>query len=141
LIRHNDSLTPQWTDAMDRDRHQADSGHRYKAFFEEIYDQIVRHDIEPRQSYNIDEKGILLGSIGKLKRIFSKALWEQEGIQKNIQDRSREWITTVACICADGTAISLVLIFALRNSTLQSTWVKDIEATKHLAYIRLLPTR
>ncbi|KAF1346406.1 hypothetical protein EJ07DRAFT_59344, partial [Lizonia empirigonia] len=26
LIRHNNSLTPQWTDAMDRDRHQADSG-------------------------------------------------------------------------------------------------------------------
>jgi hypothetical protein len=38
LIRHNDSLTPRWTDAIDRDRHQADSGHRYKAFFEEIYD-------------------------------------------------------------------------------------------------------
>ncbi|KAF1364937.1 hypothetical protein EJ07DRAFT_52527, partial [Lizonia empirigonia] len=26
LIRHNNSLTPQWTDTMDRDRHQADSG-------------------------------------------------------------------------------------------------------------------
>jgi hypothetical protein len=135
LIRHNDSLTPRWTDAMDRDRHQADSGHRYKAFFEEIYDQMTRHEIEPRQSYTMDEKGFLLGRIGKSKRIFSKALWEQGGIQKNMQDGSREWITTVACICADGTAIPPVLILASRNSTLQSTWVKDIKATKLSAHM------
>jgi hypothetical protein len=48
---------------------------------------------------------------------------------------SREWITTVACICADGTAIPPVLIFASKNSTLQSTWVNDIKATKHSAHI------
>jgi hypothetical protein len=52
---------------MDRDRHQANSGHRCKAFFEEIYDQMVRHNIQPAQSYNIDEKGFLLGMIGKSK--------------------------------------------------------------------------
>jgi hypothetical protein len=38
LVQHHDSLTPRWTDAMDRDRHQATSGHRYKAFFEELCD-------------------------------------------------------------------------------------------------------
>jgi hypothetical protein len=119
---------------MDRDRHQADSGHRHKVFFEEIYDQVARHEIEPRQSYNMDEKGSLLGRIGKSKRI-CKALWEQGGVQKNMQDGSREWITTVACICADGTAIPPVLIFASKNSTLQSTWVNDIKATKHSAHI------
>jgi hypothetical protein len=121
LVRHHDSLTPRWTDAMDRDRHQADSEHRYKAFFKELYDQITRHKIEPRQSYNMDEKGFLLGRIGKSKRIFSKALWEQGEIKTNMQDRSREWITTVACICGDGTTIPPVLIFASKNSTLQST--------------------
>jgi hypothetical protein len=88
----------------------------------------------------MDEKGFLLGRIGKLKRIFSKALWEQGGIQKNMQDGSREWITTVACICADGTAVPPVLIFASRNSTLQSTWVKDIKATKHSVHIGSSPT-
>jgi hypothetical protein len=74
LIRHQGSLTPRWSDAMDRDRHQADSGHRYRAFFEGLYDQMVRHDIQPGQSYNMDEKGFLLGSIGKSRRIFSRAL-------------------------------------------------------------------
>jgi hypothetical protein len=78
---------------------------------------MVRHDIQPGQSYNIDEKGFLLGSIRKSKRIFSRALWEQLGIKKNMQDRNREWITTVACICADGTAIPPVLLFASKNST------------------------
>jgi hypothetical protein len=69
----------------------------------------------------MDEKGFLLGSIGKSKRIFSRALWEQGGIKKNMQDGNREWITTVACICADSTAIPPVLLFASKNSTLQST--------------------
>jgi hypothetical protein len=140
LVRHNDSLTPRWTDEMDRDRHQADLGHRYKAFFKELYDQITRHEIEPRQSYNMDEKGFLLGRIRKSKRIFSRASWEQGGIKTNMQDRSREWITTVACICGDGTTIPPVLIFASKNSTLQSTWVNDIKATEHSAHIESSPT-
>jgi hypothetical protein len=86
-----------------------------------LYDQITRHEIKPRQSYNIDEKGFLLGRIRKSKRIFSRASWEQEGIKTNMQDGSREWITTVACICSNGTTIPLVLIFASKNSTLQLT--------------------
>jgi hypothetical protein len=88
----------------------------------------------------MDEKGFLLGRIGKSKRIFSRALWEQGGIKTNMQDGSREWITTVACICGDGTSIPQVLIFALKNSTLQLTWVNDIKATEHSAHIGLSPT-
>jgi hypothetical protein len=38
----------------------------------------------------MDEKGFLLRSIRKSKRIFSQALWEQGGIKKNMQDRNRE---------------------------------------------------
>jgi hypothetical protein len=51
---------------------------------------MARHEIKPQQSYNIDKKGFLLGRIRKSKRIFSKALWEQGEIQRNMQDRSRE---------------------------------------------------
>jgi transposase-like protein len=118
LIRQRSHLTYRWSDAMDRERHQADSGQRYKAFFEELYDQMARHKIEPRHSYNMDEKGFLLSCIGKSKRLFSRTLWEQGGIKTNMQDGNREWITTVACISADGTALPLVLIFASNNSTL-----------------------
>jgi hypothetical protein len=38
-----------------------------------------------------------------------------------MKDGSREWITTVAYICGDGTTIPPVLIFASKNSTLQLT--------------------
>jgi hypothetical protein len=105
LIRQHSHLTYRWSDATDRELHQADSGQRYKAFFEELYDRIARHKIEPQHSYNMDEKGFLLGCIGKSKRLFSRTLWEQGGIKTNMQDGNREWITTVACICADGTAL------------------------------------
>jgi hypothetical protein len=46
----------QSTQPILRDRHQADPGHRYKAFFEGIYDQMTRHEIEPRQSYSTSSK-------------------------------------------------------------------------------------
>lgn len=52
-----------------------------------------------------------------------------------MQDGNREWITTVACICADGSALPPVLNFASNNSTLQSTWVKDIGAGNHSAHV------
>jgi hypothetical protein len=83
----------------------------------------------------MDEKGFLLGCIGKSKRLFSRTLWEQGGIKTNMQDGNREWITTVAFICADGSALPPVLIFASKNSTLQSTWVKDIGAGNHSAHV------
>jgi hypothetical protein len=57
-----------------------------------------------------------------------------------MQDGNREWITTVACICADGSALPPVLIFASNNSTLQSTWVKDIGAGNHSAHVGSSPT-
>jgi tRNA(Leu) C34 or U34 (ribose-2'-O)-methylase TrmL len=61
-------------------------------------------------------------------------------VKRNMQDGNREWITTVACICADRSALPPVLLFASSNSTLQSTWVKDIKATKHSAHIGPRPT-
>jgi hypothetical protein len=33
------------------------------------------YDIKTKNTYNIDEKGFLLGVISRLKRIFSKRMW------------------------------------------------------------------
>jgi hypothetical protein len=74
VSQNQDRLTSRWTDAIDQVRHQANSGHRYKAFFEELYSQIEKNKIQARHSYNMDEKGFLLRKIRKLKRIFSQAL-------------------------------------------------------------------
>jgi hypothetical protein len=99
-----------------------------------------RHAIEPQYSYNMDEKGFLLGKIGRSKRIFSRALWESGGVKSAMQDGNREWITSLACICADGSAIPPLLLFASQNSTLQSTWAQDIKEGEHSVHITLTPS-
>ena len=118
LNNNADQLTSRWNNAMDRDRHRADSKTKYTAFFKELYEEMDRHEIEPRHSYNMDEKGFLLRRIGRSKKIFSRALWESGGVKNAMQDGSREWVTSLACICGDGSAIPPLLLFASKNSTL-----------------------
>jgi hypothetical protein len=89
------------------------------------------YNIEPRHTYNMDEKGFLTGVIGRSKRIFSKAMWDRGEVKSALQDGNREWMTILACVCADRTALPPGLLFAAANNALQSAWVEDIEAGKH----------
>ena len=47
----------------------------------------------------------------KMKRIFSKRQYDEGGVKQFIQDGNREWITTIACIYVDGTALPPALIY------------------------------
>lgn len=59
----------------------------------------------------MDEKGFVIGVIGRLKRIFSKRLYERKHIKAPLQDGNREWITLLACVCGDGSALPPGLIY------------------------------
>lgn len=59
----------------------------------------------------MDEKGFLLGILGRSKRIFNKPLHEEGKKRSTIQDSSREWITLLACICTDGSYLAPTLIY------------------------------
>ena len=121
LRRYHNELIPKWTTAMDRERHLADSAARYKHCFDLIQAKIAEYSIEPCHSYNLDEKGFLIGQIGRSKRIFSRQAWEQGRCRAPIQDGSREWITVMACICADGTALDPALIYQSDASLVQES--------------------
>ncbi|OAF98758.1 uncharacterized protein CC84DRAFT_1169909 [Paraphaeosphaeria sporulosa] len=74
LTRHGISITPRWSTGMDRDRHHADLEDKYQLFFQLLIEVIEKYDIEPRHTYNMDEKGFLIRVIRRSKRIFSKAI-------------------------------------------------------------------
>jgi hypothetical protein len=59
----------------------------------------------------MDKKGFMLGVLTRLKRVFSRRLYEEGKIKAYIQDSNREWITLLAYICADGSYIKLSLIY------------------------------
>jgi hypothetical protein len=77
------------------------------------------HEIQPHNSYNMDEKGFMIGVIGNSKRTFTCTQWERKEVTTALQDGSRKWITTVAAVCADGTVLPPSLIYESKNSTLQ----------------------
>jgi hypothetical protein len=70
-----------------------------------------KYNVEPSHIFNMDEKGFALGVTGRSKRVFDKRIYDRKGVTAAIQDGSREWITVLACVCSDGTALSLSLIF------------------------------
>jgi hypothetical protein len=82
--------------------------------------------------YNMDEKGFMLGTTGRSKRVFSKRLWQQKRTRQALQDGSREWISILASVCADGTMLSPGIIYE-GKSGIQNTWLQDLIPGEHHA--------
>ena len=60
-----------------------------------------------------------------VKRIMTLEALESGRITHASQDRSREFISLLACICANGTALPPALIYRGDSKTLQDTWLED----------------
>jgi len=56
-------------------------------------------------------------------------------VRQAIQDGNREWISLLACICADGSALDPSLIYEAGLEGLLSGWVEDINPEEHSAFI------
>ncbi|KAI1683104.1 Pogo transposable element [Pyrenophora tritici-repentis] len=140
LRRHPSELISRYTSGMDRKRHKADSGAKYKLYFELLHAKMMEYGVQPTQIYNMDEKGFQIGCLGRSKRVFDKVLYDQKGVRACLQDGNTQWITVLACVCADGTALSPSLIFQSDAGTLQASWVDAIDAEKHSVFVASSPT-
>jgi hypothetical protein len=100
--RHANELTPQWSTSMDCQLHAADSSAKYTRYFELLKEKIEYYKVEPEHTYNMDEKGFMLVVVGRSKRSFSRASYGGQKVRSTVQDGSREWISLIACVCADG---------------------------------------
>jgi hypothetical protein len=138
--RHSIHLISKWTAGMDNNRHQADSGAKYSLYFDLLRDKITHYSIEPRHIYNMDEKGFSIEITGRSKRIFSRRMWERKEVRAAIQDGFREWITLLACVCADGSHLPPSLIYQSAASAIQSSWVEDVKVNEHSVHITSSPS-
>jgi hypothetical protein len=57
-----------------------------------------------------------------------------------LKDSLHEWVTLLATVCADETALPPVIIYHLENSTLQAPWVTEIDTEKHDCFISSSPS-
>jgi hypothetical protein len=67
-------------------------------------------------------------------------MWDSKEVRAALQDGNQEWITLLACICGDGSALPPGLLFPPANKAIYSSWVEDIEVQKHEIFIGSSPT-
>jgi hypothetical protein len=72
LHRNHDHLISKWTTGMDRTRYNADSTAKYELYFNLLHGKIEEYGVLPANTYNIDEKGFIIGVTGRSKRVFSR---------------------------------------------------------------------
>ena len=77
--------------------------------------------------YKVVHTEFIIGLAHAVKRIMTLTELKSGRINSAKQDGSREFISLLACICADGTSIPPALIYKGKSSDLQNSWVKDIE--------------
>jgi hypothetical protein len=140
ISRHKIDLVSRWTSGIDVTRKRADSAFKYSLYFKLLGDKIKEYNIEPRNIYNMDEKGFLIGVLSKMKRVFSRRRYDQGEIKQIIQDGNREWITTIACICADGSYLTPSLIYQAASGNIQDSWLQDFDPTEHKAFFVSSPS-
>jgi hypothetical protein len=126
LHRHQSELLTRWSTGLDRPRAKADSLLKYELYFNLLHDKMKEHTIEPRFTYNMDEKGFMIGVEGRSKRVFTKEVWVKGGCRAALQDGNREWITVMPTICADGTSLPTGVIYQAENGNIRDTWVNDL---------------
>jgi hypothetical protein len=140
IKRNQIDLITRWASGIDVNRKRADSAFKYTLYFELLRRKIDEYKIDACHMYNMDEKGFLIGVLSKMKRVFSRRRYEEGGIKQQLQDGNREWITTIACICADGTSLTPTLIYQAASGNIQDTWLQDFDPTEHNAFFASSPS-
>jgi hypothetical protein len=107
---------------------------RYLLTISKLKEKVEKYHIKPHNTYNFDEKGFLIGLCHSMKRIVALQHLLSKKILGASQDGSREFISLLACICADGTALPPALIYQGTSSDLQDTWLEDFDHSSDRAY-------
>jgi len=118
--RHEAILDCRYLNTLDLERHKAESEPSFRQYFNILRQKMDHYRIQPQNCYNM---GFLIGHLQKVKRIFPKALMKQQKLLGTGQDGSREWITIIATVCADGSSLPPALIYKAVSGDLQDTWL------------------
>jgi hypothetical protein len=100
----------------------------------QLQERVERFHILPKNIYNFDEKGFLIGLARKCKRIVAAAQLLMKQLMGASQDGNRENITLMATICADGSRIPPALIYQSEAGLIQDNWLDDFDENGEVAY-------
>jgi hypothetical protein len=81
---------------------------------------IVSNEISPKDIYNIDEVGLLMGFAQSCRVIYGKDVRKNGALRA--YDGGREMVTVIETICTDGTKLWPMVIF--RGDSVQEDWIE-----------------
>jgi len=134
IKRYENELASVYLRSIDQSRHIADNSTYFEHYFTLLQEKIEKYHIKPSNIYNFDEKGFLLGICRMMKRIVPIDRLKNKKILGSNQDGSREFISLLATISADGTALPPALIYQGDSYDLQSTWIEDFDHSSDEAF-------
>ena len=158
--RHRDQLYSVYLDSIDYSRRVADNikhfSHyfmlvsvsfallfvklrTYEPDFGQLEEKIRKYRIKPSNMYNMDEKGFLMGICNTMKRVVSIQQLKSKKLLGAAQDGSREFLSLLAGICADGSALPPGLIYQGESHDLQDTWLEDYDSSIDTAWFAASP--
>lgn len=141
MNRNRDQLTSQWSAVMGSISDGAGSSGKHELYSEMMERKIAEHGIESKHTYCMDEKGIAVGDVGNKKVMFNKKLYEtKKSSEHSLQEGKREWVTMVACACADGSTLPPGLICQKDKKNTQSAWLSEAEARKNSTFFFTSPS-
>jgi len=83
-------------------------------YFKRIFSVIEEYKIREENIYNMDESGFAIGTIEASKVIIDKHS-SSNSIYHQAQPGRQEWVTSVECICVDGSFLPPLIIFKAEN--------------------------
>ncbi|KAF7335093.1 DDE-domain-containing protein [Mycena venus] len=127
--RHPD-LKVKWTSSLEECRARALNPAVVSKYFALLKETIDQFDIKSKNIYNMDEKGIQLGVGDRIKALVDR---DQKTVQR-IHTGTRDLVTIIECICADGTVLHPSVVFEGARRDLN--WGADNPANARLVSFR-----
>jgi hypothetical protein len=93
---------------------------------------VERFHILLKNTYNFDEKGFLIDILRKCKRIVALTQLLMKQLMGANQNGSREFITFITIICADGSRILSALIYKNESGAIQDIWLDNFDERKEI---------
>lgn len=119
LNRHLD-LKSRIVPPLNKDRVIAEDPEQIARYFELYRTKKAEYNIHDDDVYNMDEKGVIMGILAKVRVICSRKTKKP----KITQQGSREWVSLIECISSSGQVLSPFVIF--KAKVLYKDWVKAL---------------
>jgi len=119
-LKRYPEMKSKFVPPLDKSRAMAQNAGSIGRYFL-LYDQIVQdYDIQLCDTYNMDEKGVMMGIIGENRVIVTKdERWRPKSYVT--QCGSREWVSLIAYCSADGRKLPLWVIF--KGVKMRTDWL------------------